>query len=230
MPERPVGVTDVAAGAGVAEYRTRERTVGADSVVEQYLLSGAERVPSFVGMTADFWSGNAISGTKTSLSNLAGSDVLVAVRSVWVPFVPMTVALTTVVDLKLYKQNATGSAGNVLSKQSVGTGADVAETSSASVEIRSRHSADGAGAFAITLTLGAVVSAVTLARPHSLSNHFHAAPYDHARGTEGNGAELILDRPEILRPGQSLAVHSAAAAANVANFTPTWLWEEYLLP
>lgn len=44
MTERPVGVTDQASGAGVAEVRTRERTVGGNTVAEQYVIPIRERV------------------------------------------------------------------------------------------------------------------------------------------------------------------------------------------
>lgn len=48
MPVRPVGVTDQAAGAGVAEVRTRERSVDGGTYAEQYVIPIRERVLSGV--------------------------------------------------------------------------------------------------------------------------------------------------------------------------------------
>lgn len=50
MPERPVGVTDTASGAGVAEVRTRERSVGGNTVAEQFVIPIRERVVSYTGI------------------------------------------------------------------------------------------------------------------------------------------------------------------------------------
>src|SRR3954453_23216708 len=48
MPDRGVGVTDTAAGTGVAEVRTRERTIGASTYAEQFVVPIRERVTTAI--------------------------------------------------------------------------------------------------------------------------------------------------------------------------------------
>jgi hypothetical protein len=48
MPDRGVGVTDTAAGAGVAEVRTRERTIGGSTYAEQFVVPVRERVTTAI--------------------------------------------------------------------------------------------------------------------------------------------------------------------------------------
>jgi len=78
MAERKIGVTDVAPGAGVAEFRTRERSLGC----EQYLIPTHERVPSFRGMASTYRTpGVAVANTpQLCIFNKATSGVLVAVH------------------------------------------------------------------------------------------------------------------------------------------------------
>lgn len=231
MADRAVGVTDVASGAGVADYRLRERSIGGTTMGEQYLIPVGEKVLSFRGMAADRWSGNGTAGTvKCVLSNLAGSPVLVALRSVVITMAPFLTATTGALDFYLTQQasTATGGAGT-LSKESVGTGVDAAETSDANVVIRTRHSSDsGGGATAITLTPGDRISNVLRTRAHTLAS----------RMTQwGQDSELVTpfelvpgDAPTIIRAGESVSLLSAGSATNFTAFTSSWLWDEYTLP
>lgn len=225
MAQRLIGVEDAAPGAGVVEYRARDG--------DQYLIFEDEKVPSFRGMVGDRWAGNGTAGTvKCVLSNLAGSGVLVAVRSVVVSMAPFITVATGALDFWLTWQASTAAAGaGTISKENVGTGADAAETSSASVEFRTRHATDsGGGATAITLTPGNRVSNVLRTRAHTLVSQM--------RGSLGiqdprlaHPFELVQgDRPQILRAGESLALLSTGSATNFTAFTSSWLWEEYTLP
>jgi hypothetical protein len=92
MTERPVGVTDTAAGAGVAEIRTRERTVGAVAVAEQYTIPVTEYVDGYVasyrGLVAAFRTLGLASANHNifTIFNKTGSTKLLAVRRLTVQF------------------------------------------------------------------------------------------------------------------------------------------------
>ena len=219
-PQRAVGVTDVASGAGVVDYRTRERVAGGVTVVEQYLIDGLldRGVLSFVGAAATFRTTAALN--MTSLSNAAGSGVLVAVRSL-VMAGTNTVNSGTTRMLNLYQQAAIPTGGVDMSKVSLGTGEDSAQTSSASVVVKATTSADGGAVTAISLTLGSRVRSALVPRTP-----------DAALSGQNGGVwtEYLNPRvePVILRPGESLAV-SAEAATSGASMAFAWTWDEYVV-
>lgn len=121
MTERAVGVTDVASGAGVADYRVRERSVSGATVCEQYLIPVAERVRSgvfntstgrhFINATAQaagvgFW----------YLVNPVGSGTLVMVRRVqWQQrFASSSLAVATSPRMTLERFTYTGTPSGTL--------------------------------------------------------------------------------------------------------------------
>lgn len=237
MAVRGIGVTDEAPGAGVAEYRMRERSVDGGTYCEQYLVGIDERVPSFVGMAGGFWALNAATpgGAKTALSNLAGSGVLVAVRSILVVAAGYNAANTTPVDIAVYKQANTASGGaGTLAKVSAGTGADAAETSNANVELRARHVADNGAGTAMTLTLGTKIAQMSKARSHTLDGAMWEPQPTYAvpsvDGCACTPEEMLTDSPIILREGESVAVWTSGTAANQIAIVESYVWEEYLLP
>lgn len=232
MPERPIGVTDVASGADVADYRTRERTVGGVSVVEQYLICRKERVQSFIGAAATFRT--AASATHSgSIFNAAGSTVLVAVLSVEV-WGQRTANSGTLYVQRVGRCTTAPTGGVVIDKVSVGTGADAAETSSASVEVRSAGTADGTGT-ALTVTetarlahFGQTGRMNSLTLEHSPMNLGLPVGWD-TYGTFEQLDEMDWQPLAILRAGEGLAsfVDSTASTGSVGL---NILWEEYTLP
>lgn len=140
MTERPVGVEDLPAGAGVAEYRTRERSVGGNTVVEQYLLPVDERVASCKAMASSFRvvGSGAAGQVFATLFNKTGSGVIVVVRRLTVQndFVSNTGTVRVFAASRLTTAPATGTLITP-------TLFDTSGTHSASVEFRSGASADG---------------------------------------------------------------------------------------
>ncbi len=233
MPDRLVGVTDEPAGAGVAEYRVRERTVGGATVAEQYLLLRRERVRSFIGMAATF----RTAGSPThaaAIWNADGSDVLVAVLNAtfWKAVGSQS---SNLVLMRFSRTTTAPSGGALIIKVSVGTGSDSAETSSASVEVRSAATADGTGTGLTVTETGRVAH---LGQPGRLVSDSHQyAPFDlgwPVDPTSLTGTHELLDGMDahpmvILRPGEGL-VAATDTTSSVAFVGANLLWEEYTLP
>lgn len=234
MAERGVGVSDLASGAGVAEYRTRERSVGGGTYCEQYLIPIKERVLSFRGCVTTVRAGlPSATAVTLAINNLAGSSVLVAVKSILQVESPATDAVTTAIyDRTLWVQTAaTATGGNVMTKVSAGTGADAAETSNASVELRQRYAADGGGSSAITLAVGTRMAQFGRTRGHTQASQM-VDTTDDEDGFPASGLsdELLRDGPIILRAGQSLAVQMVGGAPVAVGGMCSVVWEEYTLP
>lgn len=232
MTQRAVGVTDVASGAGVADYRTRERSVGGATVAEQYLIMQRERIRSFVG-AATTWR-TAVSATHVgSIFNAAGSSVLVALLQIDL-VKEATGTSASVSIMRLQRLTSAPSGGVALDKARVGTGADAAETSNASVTVLSAATADGVGT-ALTMTAGDRLahlgqpmrraSSVQEMSPLQLSwppDVFSGSFYEFVDGMD----PLPL---AILRAGEGVGLTvdvTSSTSHHVANF----LWAEYTLP
>ncbi len=226
MAQRPVGVTDVASGAGVVDYRTRERTVDAVTVVEQYVAVQRERITSFVGMASSF----RTAGSPThslSLMNETGSGLMVAVLAFEAVRHSSSNSSGSFAVHRLAKISA-ASAGTVLTKVSVGSGYDTAETSSASVVVRSAASVDGTGT-ALTVT-------ETGRLWHYGGGRLFSAAFEHSPVQQnvdpypGPGAFNVDPAPiTFLRPGEGI-VGIVDTTSSVAQVMANILWEEYLLP
>lgn len=151
MTERLIGVTDVASGAGVADYRTRERS---GHGVEQYLIPLADRVPSFKGIVASFRvPGVAAANTPYfSIFNKTGSGVLVAVRELLVAH-EFPAATGTMRTNSITRVTTAPTGGTLHTPTALDTGL----SHNANVEVRGAASADGT-ASAITSTVGATIA------------------------------------------------------------------------
>lgn len=246
MPQRGVGVSDEAAGFEVVEYRVRQRTVGGIAVGEQYVIPSWERVASFIGISSTFRTTLAV--LMSTISNDAGSQVLVAVRSCEVQ-VTNTVNSGTTRNIYLVQQGAVPTAGVDISKVSVGTGEDASQISSTSVVVKGTTSSDGGTVTPISLATASRVAAVPSSRVSDAAlqgrqggnaifslgptgYHFalrNRAPRGIITPSHAGIESLIRDAPVILRPGESLAVTSESATTGVAVVVG-WVWEEYTLP
>lgn len=231
MTERPVGVTDTAAGAGVVEVRTRERTVGAVAVSEQFVIPVDERVPSFRGAAATF---RMIGSAATpqwlwQIQNAAGTTVLVAVRSVVVTHDHSGAVASTAVNgvFSLGKSTGTRAGGTALAKSSVGLGPDAVQTSNVNVTMVGGASADGTNSLVTGLTAGAHMSRRMGNRAHTLVGQILPWPLELI-------PPALAKDGIVLRSGDQLAatVSFALAADNIVGFgyTVSVLWDEYTLP
>lgn len=231
MPDRLVGVTDQASGAGIADVRVRERTVNAVTVGEQYVIPIKERVPTFIGMVPTFRTlGTAAAAPHwvATVENQTGSARLVLVRQV-VFYMDSTAATTTPNPIAtLCRPTGTIAGGTTLTKTSVGVGTDTADTSATQVVLRGATASDGGVATAITgLTLANRMWRTTGMRLHTAAGQ-----------SGGFGKDLVppalRDHGIVLRAGEQLgvALEYAAAADSPAtmHYMIDVLFEEYTLP
>lgn len=229
MAVRGVGVTDQAAGAGVAEIRARERTVDGGTYAEQYVIPVDEKVSSFHGMASTFRTVGSVATTQWlwQMQNAAGSAVLVAVRSV-ICTMDATAALATPNPVfGLTRSTGTRAGGTAMTKVSAGTGPDAADTSSASVTVQGAASADGTNTLITGLTVGGWMSRRVGNRLHTAVGQVLAPPLELV--------PLPLQKDGIiLRASEQLAVVLSAAATTdnpVTNhYTVSVVWDEYTLP
>jgi hypothetical protein len=117
VTDRAVGVTDVSYGVEVvADFRTRERTVGAVTAGEQVLVRQPDRVTSsmaaFVVSNAVLAAANSTTTWRWFLRNPTGSGVTVALRHLEVVAQQMTNAFATIANAMhtLERWTSTGTA------------------------------------------------------------------------------------------------------------------------
>ncbi len=220
MAERPIGVTDVASGAGVVDYRTRERTVSASTVVEQYVVPVAERVASFKGMAATFRMPAATVGQPLAyLFNQPGSGVLVAVRRLMlVVSNTASTALNRALIVSPLTAEPTGGTAHTA------VPFDTAQTGSSGVVFKGAASSDGT-ANAITATLG--TPAVSLMAARLASAVGQALPVE-SPALPG----LSATDPPVLREGQGLLIsyNPVDTPSTVIQHIVNVMWEEFTLP
>lgn len=225
MTERPVGVTDLASGAGVADVRTRERSVGGNTVAEQYVIPISERVPSYKGFAASFRAPGraAVAQNLFAIFN-ASASVLVGVRRLSVQM-DATAALATVAKaIKSSRITTVPTNGTSIAKGVF----DSALTSDAGVTLFGDASADGtSSATTLTSTAGTFAWAQLVMR-------LHTAVGQVLMDDESLIPQLCEDDPVILRQNQGILVSIVAAstATNPATdfHVVNCMWEEFTLP
>lgn len=219
MGENRVGVTDVADGAGVASFRTRQRTVGGNTVEEQYLLYQDELVASWEGCASTFRiPGSGAAGQNiATIFNKTGSGVLVAVRELELVMDYITNS-GTVRFMGTSRITTSPSTGTVMTPVAF----DTAQTQNTSVEFRGGASADGT-ANAITATPGTI---------GWRQGHWHA-PTAVGQYLSSDLADASMipslcdDDPGILREGEGLLVHIINASSTSASYILNALWREF---
>jgi hypothetical protein len=223
MPESFVQVPTDGTGK---RLRTRERTVSAQTVQEQYVITQSERVVSSRIAVSSFRTlGNAATTqTLFTLENGAGSGVIVGVRRLAV-YMDTTAALTAVVpSLRSHRTTNMPSAGTTLTKVAW----DTAQTASASqVVARGATASDGGTATAITATLGGVVW-------EAMSQRLHTAVGQVLTDSMPVLPDLAANEPLLVRPGEAIAVAvlASAASSNPAtnHYIVNAMFEEFVLP
>jgi hypothetical protein len=226
MGERPVGVTDQASGAGIAQVRTRERTVSSETVSEQYVIPISERVASYKGTATTFRTPGRAATTQNlaAIFNAAGSSVLVAVRRLSIQM-DVTAVLTAVAkSIKTSRITSVPTNGTAGSKVPF----DTALSSSSSVTLWGDASADGTSSgTTLTATPGTVGWSQFVMRMHTLVGQVLMDDEPLIPG-------LCADDPIILRAGEGLLVAVVAAAAGSNPVTDhhiiNVMWEEFTLP
>lgn len=221
MTQRTIGVSDEAAGAGVVEYRTRERSVSGSTVVEQYLLREDERVASFKGSATTFRTPGVTGSGQNFMTifNASGSGVLVGVRRLTVQVDYITNSLTTRFFRAITLTTAP-TGGVVLGK----VAADTTFSSNASVTLRGGSSADGTAS---------AITATGINRMGS-AGHTHFAAATDLQQSRISDINLMNDGarndPFILREGEGLVVQLSDASSTSAHIICNCVWEEFTLP
>jgi hypothetical protein len=156
MTQRPVGVTDQAAGAGVAEAHTRQQTIAGDLVCDQYVIPVSEYVTDYVtsyrGMVASFRTIGLASANHNILTifNKTGSTKLLAVRRLTVQFEDTAASLLLAPTVKTSRITTLPTGGTVLTPLPF----DTALTHDADCEFLGATASDGGAATAIVSPAG----------------------------------------------------------------------------
>lgn len=214
MTDRLVGVTDQASGAGVAEVRARERTVGGNTVAEQYVIPIRERVVSYVGIySSAVVSGLAAAPATTAanfyLTNNPGSGVLVAVRRAEAEQL-LTAASVTVTRFGIEKFTTTTSA---TAAEATFVARDTTEAHSPSVKLTTASTG---------LTIANNVPAFAWLAPTMVTSG--------AMVPVTNEWEPSDDGMVILRAGQGILFRQLDAGATTQRVQVDMAWEEFTLP
>lgn len=211
------------------KVRTRNRTVGADSVHEPYVITQDERVITYRGRCATFRTpGRAgTTGQKIfAIHNATASSVLVDVSKISVDLVSTAVRAITVepVLIRLHRFTVLPTNGSALSK----TPFDTALSSSSSVTVFGDASADRTGS-GTTLT-------VTIPAGSILSQEYGPRNFT-AVGQEAADRVEFIERESAnvtLRALEGVCVFLDYATATFNPTTDIWCataeWVEYTLP
>lgn len=217
MPESYVQVPPQSTGL---KLHTRQRTVGANTVEDQFVIPIQDRVVSGRVLASTF----RIPGLTTTPHNLftiengAASAVLVGLRSLWLEAIG-SAASVLLPTFRFFKGTTTPSGGTASTKSLF----DSAGASDANVVARGAASADGT-ASAITYALPAGTPAwQTFWTPMVTSGVYPSIPYPLI-------PEVCRDDPVIIRPGQSILVAVVTAAVITNHYLVNAMWDEFTLP
>lgn len=218
--QRGVGVTDVASGTGVADYRVREATVAGTLAFDQYVIYADERVAAFKGMAATFRipTPGAVAGTKiASLWLPAGSGVIVAVRR----FDIQTEYWTSSTGVRNYRANRV-------------TAAPTGGFAHAPVPFDSTYAAAVAvfrGAASADDTIATLTATPTADGWGQLHTHNVSTAMRWRIPDDPMVPLLSEDDPIYLRPGEGLLVWEPSTSPTTqAGWSANCMWEEFTLP
>jgi hypothetical protein len=207
------------------KVRTRQRTVGANTVEEQYFIEQSERVASFKGLATTFRTlgTGATPQNLFSIENAAGSTVLVAVRRTSVQLDSTGTLIAVATQVKTSRPSVFPSGGTPLSKVAF----DSTQTSSANVICRGATASDGGGASAITATAGT-------AGWHQFVMRVATQVGQILIDDEPMVPMLCADDPIILRANEALLVQLVQATGtnnkSTDHYIVNCMWEEFTLP
>jgi hypothetical protein len=211
------------------KLRTRNRTVGADSVEEQYLIKQDERIISYKGRCNTFrTTGRAgTTGQKLfAIHNATGSSILVDVNRISVDVINTAVRAITVepVLIRLWRFTAIPTNGTALTKVPL----DTALSSNASVTVFGDASADKTGS-GTTLT-------VTLPANNIIGQEYGPRNFTAVGQEAADRVEFLEDPLSVvtLRALEGICVFLDYATATFNPVTDFWTatceWVEYTLP
>ena len=223
----PESIIQLPADSTGKKLRTRQRTIGANLIEEQYVLVGSEEVISFSGRAQTFRM-PGLAGTAgqklASIHNATGSTVLVRVNRITVDLAMTVVKAVTVLPpiIRVHRVTVLPTGGTALPK----VAADTALTNSASVTLLQHASADGTSGTAITATIPASTILVQEFAPRLITAAGYE-PADQLSFFEG-GPDIIL------RPLEGIVVELVYVLATQNPITDMWIvgfdFDEYTVP
>jgi hypothetical protein len=222
MTERPVGVTDTAAGAGVAEIRTRERTVGATAVAEQYVIPVSEYVDGYVTSYRRMFTAFRTLGLASADHNLltifnkTGSTKLLALRRLTIQFEDTGASTALAKVAKTARITALPTGGTVLEPLTF----DSALTHDLDCEVMGATAADGGAATPIAATPVGPYGRAQFKTRQATSVGQILFP------DESLIPSLCESTPIILRPLEGLLVSMTDASVTTASYLINCFYEE----
>lgn len=222
------GIIQVAPDSTGSKLRTRSRTVGANTVHEQYVISQSERVVAARAWVSSHRIPVRASASQPVFTLWNGGLNLVSVRRLSMEVDSIVASTALAPYVRLYRITAAPTGGTVLAKGLQ----DTAETSSAAIVATCDASADGtnsATALAATANPTTHLWQQTVPRWHTLVG-YGSLPVLNLLPDDAN---LNQEDPIILRPTQGLLVRVEAAAAMTAAAYSLYLkcaFGEFTLP
>jgi len=224
----PESILPLPADGSGRKLRSRQRTIGANSVEEQWILVGDERVISFGGRSNSFRIPGRAGTTGQRLAamhNATASTVLVDVHRVWVDLAVTAIKAVTVLPpvIRMYRFTALPTGGAAITKAAL----DTAQTSNAAVTVLQDASADG--------TSAATALAVTLPAGQVLAQEFAPRMITAAGYEMADRLFFFEGQTDVrLRPLEGLAISLDYVLATQNPITDMWTigfdWREYQLP
>lgn len=209
------------------KLRTRQRTVGANTVEEQFVIPQELEVISFRGRSSTFRTpGRAVTtGQKLfAIWNAAGSAVLVKIGEVRVDIYSTVIKAVTVAPpvVRLHRITAIPTVGTAGPK----TALDSALSSNASVTTYQDASADG--------TASGTAMAFTVPANMILSQEFAPRLITAAGYEVADRMAFLTETDLVLRAGEGMGVELSYSLATQNPVTDMWTatceWMEYTLP
>ncbi len=223
----PESIVQLPADSTGKKLRHRERTIGANTVYEQYVIPTSERVVSAEVMCSSWRTIGAAALTQNlfTLENTAGSAVIVALRRLSVQLDATALLAAVAPTVQLSRTTATPTGGTVLAK----TLFDTADSSAANVIARAATASHGGAATAITATPSAGTAGWS-----QLTMRMHSLVGQVLMEDEAVAPSLAEGTPIIIRAGEAVMVQAVAAATSSNPATNHWvlnaMWEEFTLP
>jgi hypothetical protein len=219
MTQRLIGVTDTAAGAGVAEARGREQT---GTGVDQYVIPVTEYVTDYVtsyrGMVASFRTLGLASANHNifTIFNKTGSTKLMAIRRLTAQFEDTAASLLLAPVAKAARITALPTGGTLPTPVTT----DSALTKDSNCEFRGATAGDGGAATAITATsIGPYFWTDFKTRQATAAGQILFPD-------ESLIPDLCEDTPIILRPLEGLLVRVVDAALATSHYLVNCAYEE----
>lgn len=224
MPDRLIGITDQASGAGVAEMRARERTISTNTVEEQYVIpmSARVKVGTYRALAGPFSIAAAAHAATAGFMWLVNTStsVVVALRRVELtPYPTAATAFPSGPRVTLERVTFTGTpTGAAITPAKVRRTSQNGEVADAANVASVRTASTG-----LTLTAGEGIKAFVI--PPILTAVGAAQPVEQTHAPDEDGQIVLAN-------GEGIVIRQADAGttSDTRKHTLDLAWDEYTLP